>query len=172
MKNLWQSSILAFISFGLIMGTMIGIQSRSAAIGLGAGLFAGAAFTGMILLFIFAVRRFRVFGVKEVEGWAPGEVVVLSGDANIMRHGLASGGRLFLTRLRLRFCANRASLEVEDLSFPLARVVSLERCRTFGIVPNGLKLVLDDGRKIQFVVHSPKDWVDAFTKGASLSVKV
>ena len=172
MKNVWQSSILAFISFGLIMGILIGVQSRSAVIGLAAGLFSGAAFSALILIFVFAVRRFRVFGVKEVEGWAPGEVVLLSGDANIMRHGLAAGGRLFLTRLRLRFCANRASVEVEDLSFPLARVVSLERCRTFGIVPNGLKLVLDDGRKIQFVVYSPKDWVEAFTSQSSLSVKV
>jgi hypothetical protein len=171
MKKLWHSAALAFTLFGLFMGTLFGIQSRSVGIGVATGLFGGAAFTGMILIFIFAVRRFRVFGVKEVEGWAPGEVVVLSGEANIMRHGLASGGKLFLTGLRLRFCANRASLEVDDLSFPLARVVSLERCRTFGIVPNGLKLVLEDGRKIRFVVYSSQDWVDAFAKQSSRSVK-
>lgn len=171
MKNLWHSAALAFILFGLFMGILFGIQSRSVGIGVVTGLFCGAGFTGMTLIFIFAVRRFRVFGVKEVEGWAPGEVVVFSGEANIMRHGLASGGRLFLTGLRLRFCANRASLEVEDLSFPLARVVSLERRRTFGVVPNGLELVLEDGRKVRFVVYSPQDWVDAFARQSSKGVK-
>jgi hypothetical protein len=91
MKNLWLPSIFSFLLFGLVMGVMTAFQSGSVETGLVIGLLSGAAFTAIILIFKFAVKRFRVFGMKEVEGWAPGEVILLSGDANIMRHGLAEG---------------------------------------------------------------------------------
>jgi hypothetical protein len=127
MKNLWLPSIFSFLMFGLVMSVGAVFQTGSVQAGLVMGLLGGAAFTAGILIFKFAEGRFRVFGMKEVDGWAAGEMILRSGDANMMRHGLAEGGRLFLTGIRLRFCAHRAGLEVGDLSFPLAGVVSVER---------------------------------------------
>ena len=167
MKNQRSTYIFAFLLFGLAMGVIDFFQTRSVRVGLVMGLFSGAVFTGFILIFVYAVRRFRAFGMKEVDGWAPGEAILRSGDANMMRHGFAEGGRLFLTSMRIRFCAHRAGLEVGDLSFPIGGIVSVERCRTLGIVPNGLRVALADGRKVQFVVQSPHEWIDAITSAST-----
>lgn len=168
MKNLLLQYIGSFLVFGLGMGALFTFQTGSAATGFAMGLLGGVLFTTFIAIFRFVAKRFRVLGMKEVEGWAPGEVVLRMGDANMMRHGLAEGGRLFLTAMRLRFYAHRAGLEVGDLSFPLTSVSSVERCRTLGVVPNGLRVILTDGRKAQFVVDSPSDWIQAITRTGAL----
>jgi hypothetical protein len=111
-----------------------------------------------MLLLTVVFKRFRAFGLKDIKGWAQDEVVIRSGPANMMRHGLGEGGMLFLTGQRLRFSSHRAGVEVGDHSFPLATVASIQLCRTLGLVPNGLLVQMSDGRSAQFVVEDRSAW--------------
>jgi hypothetical protein len=159
MQGRLQAAFFAFLFFGLVTGVIQGWTTGSVIIGLAVGAVSGAAFALCMLIFALVVRRFRTFGIREVGGWAPDEVILRSDDANIMRRGFAEGGKLFLTNKRLRFCSHRASVEAGEYSFPLRSITLIEPCRTLGIVPNGLRVALNDGRSITFVVYNRAQWV-------------
>ena len=158
MKGRFQSTLLAFLVFALVMGAYTTFVSKSIAIGIVLGLISGAVFALLMLLLTVVFKRFRMFGLKDIKGWAPDEVEVRSGLANMMRHGLGEGGMLFLTNKRLRFCSHRAGVEVADHSFPLATIASVASCRTLGLVPNGLLVQMSDGRSARFVVDDRTGW--------------
>lgn len=163
MKGRFQSTLLAFLAFGLVMGIYTAFVSRSLATGIVLGIISGAVFALLMLLLTVVFKRFRAFGLKDIKGWAPDEVEIRSGLANMMRHGLGEGGMLFLTNKRLRFCSHRAGVEVADHSFPLATIASVAPCRTLGLVPNGLLVQMSDGRSAQFVVDDRTAWHKAVT---------
>ena len=164
LKDYWLPSVASFLLSGLVMGALAAAQTGSVAIGFVTGLASGGFFTAAMLRFVVLVQRARVFGLTEIQGWAPDEVVLRSGPANIMRRGVAEGGKLFLTNKRLRFHGHRAALEVADVSFPVSQIASVERCRTLGFIPNGLRIAMADGRRVQFVVGKPGEWVAAINQ--------
>jgi len=171
MRGRMQSTFYAFLVFGAVSGVFSAISSGSLIVGIVTGVVAGALFALAILLFSVVVQKVRMFGLKNIRGWAEDEVTVRSGPANFMRHGLAEGGILFLTDKRLRFCTHRASAEVGDYSFPVAAVVATKAFRTLGIVPNGLEVDLNDGRSARFVVYDREAWMQAIEQQKSLAQK-
>jgi len=152
-------TILSFVVFGVVMGIYFALTTRSFLLGLIIGAIAGAVFAALLSIFRIVVQRFRMFGIKDVTGWADDEVIIRSGPANMFRHGLAEGGILFLTNTRIRFRNHRASAEVGDYSFPVVHISSVQPRRTLGIVPNGIEVNMSDGRSNRFVVEDRAEWL-------------
>ena len=164
MSGRLKSTIYAFLVFAAVMSAVFTITTGSLAVGIVTGIVAGALFAMAVLLFVVIVQKFRMFGVKNIQGWAAGEVTNRSGAANFMRHGLAEGGILFLTDKRLRFCTHRVSAEVGDYSFPVSAIAVVKPFRTLGIVPNGIDVDLNDGRSARFVVDDRQAWMAAIER--------
>jgi hypothetical protein len=169
MSGRLKSAFYAFLVFAVVMSAVFTITTGNLAVGIVTGIVAGALFALALLLFVVIVQKFRMFGVKNIQGWAADEVTIRSGAANFMRHGLAEGGILFLTDKRLRFCTHRVSAEVGDYSFPVTAIAGVKPFRTLGIVPNGIEVDLNDGRWARFVVEDRKGWMEAIERQRSLA---
>jgi len=76
-----------------------------------------------------------------------------------MMTGLAEGGMLYLTNMRLRFVAHRAGAFVADRTYGLEAMRIVEPARLSGVFPNLLRVGFVDGRAASFVVHRRDDWV-------------
>ena len=155
---------LIFLFFGLGMGLLVWWQSRSLLIGGMVGIVSGTLFSLAIFVFTILVKKFRAFGIKKVEGWTADETIIHSGDANMIRNGIAEGGQLFLSNKRLRFVGHRFGSQILDSSYAVSNIAMATASRTLGIVPNGVTVSLYDGRVLKLVVFNRKKWVEELTK--------
>jgi hypothetical protein len=155
---------LVLLTVGTVIGAVQWWSTGSLTTGLLEGLSAGAVFTVGLFIGSIALQRFSVFGIKTVDGWDAGEVVIRSGAANMMKRGYALGGKLYLTNKRLRFCPHRINIETSDYSFPVSHVNSIEPSRAMGVVPNAITISLHDGRAIKFVVYDRMKWVSTISE--------
>ena len=89
------------------------------------------------------------------------EGLVLDGPANRRTGAAAVGGWLWLTRGRLVFEPYGLNLTTDVWSVPRQRVLEAEPVRTYGLVPNGLRVVLEGGEAATFVVERRADWLAA-----------
>lgn len=93
-------------------------------------------------------------------GTAPaGELVIKEGAANHWRGAESVGGRLWLTNMRLHFKSHGLNVQTHEVSYPIWEIVSVEKQSTLGVVPNGISVVLQDGRQERFVVEDRDDWI-------------
>ncbi|MBN1936185.1 MAG: hypothetical protein JW934_16070 [Anaerolineae bacterium] len=93
-------------------------------------------------------------------GAAPaGEQTLKEGPANHWRGAESVGGRLWLTNMRLHFKSHGLNVQTHEVSFPIWEIVSVEKQSTLGVVPNGMTVVLQDGRQERFVVDDRDDWI-------------
>lgn len=158
--------LLIALASGLPMGLLGWWLSGSFLVGTVLGAMSGTGLSIFLFLFTIVVKKFRVFGLKAIEGWAPDEVVIRSGDAKIFRNGLAEGGQLFLTNRRLRFVGHRLGAQILDSSYAACEIAAAEPTRTLGLVPNGLRVSLQDGRVLNFVVYDRKGWANELNQFA------
>jgi hypothetical protein len=89
--------------------------------------------------------------------------IILSGLANHFINGEAAGGKLYLTKEKLIFKSHRLNLQNHELTIELKSVKKVERCRTLGLVPNGLKIFTEDETE-RFVVGLKADWKSKIEK--------
>lgn len=124
----------------------------------GCGLLGTVAFTaGIVWLF---VKLFREVGSSPGSGTFPeDEEIVFEGPANHFKGIESVGGRLFLTEGRLRFVSHGFNLQRHDESYPLEEIVEVGPRRTMGMVDNGLRVALQDGREEAFVVGERERWL-------------
>ena len=123
-----------------------------------AGVVTGASFGLVMALFAEAQRR-RL----QVTGDLDGEAVLHQGPANHWRRGESRGGWLVLTKARLMFRAHGKNVQNAPLVLPLPSVRAAEATRSFGIVPNGLRVHLASGEHESFVVSGRSEWVVEIT---------
>ncbi|MFT3770788.1 MAG: hypothetical protein QM820_35645 [Minicystis sp.] len=154
--NWLRTGLAAGAAFGLFFGIMQGITHANPAGGVAAGLLGGALF-GLVIA-LFARSKSRALAAPAVD--EDGETVLFQGPANHVKGMEAVGGKLYLTRARLRFKSHGLNVQVHDESYPIAAVRSVEPTRSLGIIPNGLAVVLDDGRREKFVVSGRGEWVE------------
>lgn len=88
-----------------------------------------------------------------------GEQTIKEGPANHWRGAESVGGHLWLTTSRLYFKSHGLNVQTHEVSFPIWQINSAETSSTLGVVPNGLTIVLQDGRQERFVVNDRDDWV-------------
>jgi hypothetical protein len=150
------------LAFGVCMGIFIGIYTGHGAYGFHAGFFSAFAFGLAIHHFTKTAESTTLL---EMDGRAAG----FPADEPVLHHSLANhfkgfeavGGKLHLTRQRLRFRSHALNVQTHDESYPLESIARVEPARTLGIIPNAILVHLHDGRRERFVVMGRTRWVDA-----------
>lgn len=151
-----RTGLAAGIAFGLLFGLVQGITHENPAGGLAAGMLGGTVFG--IVIALFARSKGRALAAPAVD--EDGEPVILQGPANHFKGIESVGGKLYLTRARLRFRSHGLNVQTHEASYPLDTIRSVEPARTLGIIPNGLAVTLEDGRRERFVVNRRGEWVE------------
>lgn len=152
------AALVYAIPMTIALGVMSGRWDMALLLGLGSGL-------------LFGVVMARFAGRMEGDGanqrlvtyrdFGPGETIVLEGAANHFKGLEGVGGKLFLTERRLRFISHSLNVQTHDESWPLDRITEAEATRTLKLIPNGLRVTLDDGSTERFVVWGHREWADA-----------
>ncbi|HVY48570.1 MAG TPA: hypothetical protein VHB21_21925 [Minicystis sp.] len=145
----------AGLAFGVLFGLFQALMHHDAAGGAAAGVLGGSLF-GVVTALI-ARAKSRELAAPAVDD--QGEAVLFQGPANHFKGMEGVGGRLYLTRERLRFKSHRLNVQVHEASYPLDAILSVEPTRTLGLIPNGLAVELTDGRRERFVVNGRGEWV-------------
>ncbi|MCX6036777.1 MAG: hypothetical protein NTW99_02575 [Chloroflexi bacterium] len=89
-----------------------------------------------------------------------GETIIKEGSANHFKGLESVGGKLYLTNLRLVFKSHAINIQGHEESYRLDDIISVLPRNTLGIVPNGMTLILKDGREEKFVVNERQDWMN------------
>jgi hypothetical protein len=155
---------LIALFFGAAMSFQIYAVSRDILTTLVVAAVVGGVFALAMLSFVVLVKSLRAFGLKDRGGWLDGEIIVHSGMANLTINGLAEGGMLYLTNMRLRFAAHRAGAFAADHSYGLRTIEGVELRRSLGLIPNQVALRLWGGRTAAFVVHAREGWATAIRR--------
>lgn len=162
MSSLVMARQMAFAgtAFGLVMGLYCFFLGAPLATLFPLTLLSGAAFGGA--MYVFVKRQATKLPAMVAGAFASEEPVLRSGGANHFRGKVAVGGFLFLTGRRVRFISHSYNLKWNhDESFDLTEIVSIEEYNALGLVPNGLVLVMLDGRRERFVVSNRTEWIEA-----------
>ena len=148
-----KNSILAGLVFGVVLGTfltyMFGIEQ-----GIITGSISGIIFGVAIYFFIKsdAVKKQTQLSDIGISG------VIFSGGANHFKNAEAVGGKLYLLKDGLQFKSHNFNVQNHQLKISFPSITRITFFNSLGIVPNGLKVHLKDGRTEKFVVNKRKTW--------------
>ena len=160
----WKSAVYAGVMFGLIFTPIAGFVSGmfpphsggDAVALLVQGLIAGILFGVLIGLFM----RSKTVGRQTTIELPGGETVEFEGNANHFLNGEGRGGRLYLTNRNLIFQPHRFNLQSARVVIPRADIAGAAKCRTWGILPNGLLVTHRDSSTDRFVIAGDhQEWV-------------
>jgi hypothetical protein len=157
-----KSTLMTGVPFGLALGAFFAVVS-DAITGLRAGLASGLLFGLIVSAFVEAQRRKMESG----SGLFENEAVIFQGPANHFMKGEGRGGWLTLTPTRLAFRSHGKNIQNDPVDIRLNEIASVAACRTAGIIPNGLKVVRNDGASDRFVITTRKNWVRAISETLS-----
>jgi hypothetical protein len=144
--------------FGLAMG-LLGSAYYGWRLVLWPAIFAGVAFGLAIAAFarLAASRRMRT-----PPAFA-GEVLLREGPANRFAGIEGVGGWLYLTDRQLFFRPHAINLHRDDWRVAVADISSAAATRTFGVIPNGLRVTTATGAA-RFVVSGHAAWAEAIAQ--------
>lgn len=152
--------IYAGPAFGVGMGLFLYMVTGSGYYGFHGGFLSGFAFGWAIKRFLKVSMTTTLLELDGREaGFDADEAVVHYGPANHFKGIESVGGKLFLTNKRLRFRSHKFNVQSHDESYPIETIATAEPTRTLGIVPNGVLVLLRDGRRERFVVGGRAEWV-------------
>ena len=150
------------LAFGVAMGVFLRLWTGSGYYGFHGGFFCAFAFAAGLRTFLgVELPSLPPARSQRDDTFASDESIVHAGPANHFMGMEAVGGKLFLTNHRLRFRAHALNVQRHDTSYPLGDIVSVTPTRTLGLVPNGIRIELADGRREKFVVSARSEWLDA-----------
>jgi len=158
-----RSSLFAGVAFGLLFGgVMVGVYGWDPGgyIGLLSGVFFGLG--TYIFLRSGTVR-------KQTEIDLGGESVLYSGGANHFLRGEGVGGRLYLLETRLVFKSHHFNVQNHIWDIPLIQIQGVRGYSPLGLIPNGLEIIINEGNRERFVVHSRRKWIEAINKALNAS---
>ena len=84
------------------------------------------------------------------------ETIEFSKAANHFMGLEGVGGKLFITNKRVVFKSHTLNFQVQELTINYSDIVRVEFYNNLGIVPNGLRIILDSGKTEKFVVWKRK----------------
>jgi hypothetical protein len=147
------SALRAGVPFGVTMSIFFATRSGWS-MGLPAGLLSGLAFGVVMAAFVkWQGGRLAIKGDQ-----LDGERILFQGAANHWRGAESRGGWLVLTERALVFRAHGFNAQTAPLRVELSEVQTVAPCASLGIIPNGLRLELRDGKREQFVVNGRSEW--------------
>jgi hypothetical protein len=157
-KNSFFNKVISVgLPFGLITGAFL-IYFRGLIPGIIGGVVGGISF-GVILAFFMEQqeKKLRVKGEKY-----EGELLVHQGPANHFAGIEARGGWLILTESTLHFKSHNKNFNNKPLLVKNDNIRGVKSSNTLGIIPNGILVILKDGKKERLVVQKRKEWLQAF----------
>lgn len=155
MYSFFNSFFKAGLPFGLIMGIFFSI-TYGWKIGLNSGLLSGFIFGFLIALFL----KYQSGKFTKNRPLLPGEQLLKEGAANHFLDGEVVGGWIYLTNQRFYFKSHKSNIQNHELPIPLEAISSVEKANTFGIIPNNLRLTLQNGTTEKFVVNGAGEWAE------------
>jgi hypothetical protein len=169
-KKSFRAVIVSALVFAIPMTLYLGATSGRwpLAIALGGG--AGALFAAIMGLFVSRAARGDPALFGHVEGIPAEETLLREGPANHFRGVEGVGGKLYLTKKRLRFVAHKLNIQVHDTSWPLDEIERVEPVRTLFVIPNGLRLE-HHGKRERFVVYENRAWAEAIESARAALTK-
>lgn len=87
---------------------------------------------------------------------SPEEHIQYKLSANLRKGIEFVGGVLMITNERFRFEPHSVNIQKGDVEFPIREIRSFEKVNVLGVVPNGLKAEMQDGKSYTFNV-APAD---------------
>jgi hypothetical protein len=142
---------------GLLFGTFLGLLSWNWVIFLVAGVLFGATMG----IFAYFVARKAGWIKKQL---FKNEKVIKRGLANHFVNAEGVGGILFLTDKQLLHKPHAINFQRAIAAYQLKNILSAETSLTKNIIPNGLKVIVEDGHTEKFVVNGRKKWAKAINK--------
>ena len=136
-------AVLSLAVFSLAFGLQIGIP---------AGLIFSMLPAATLAYLLTADRRVH----PPLPEFQPDEIIMKEGPANFKQGGSLVRGRLFLTNQRIVFHPGKES--DRGFSTTLNHLQQAKPTLTAGSIPNGLRIVLDKGRPLRFIVEERTDW--------------
>lgn len=91
-------------------------------------------------------------------------VYIREGFANMFKGKEAVGGKLYLDEKMLHHKPHAINIQKEETAVLLKEVASVERVRNkllgMPLLNNGLKVTLQNGREVRYVVNKAGQWVE------------
>jgi hypothetical protein len=80
--------------------------------------------------------------------------------ANLFRGIEAVGGWLSITTERVLFRSHKVNFQKQPLQIKLKDIAKIEKRHTLGLIPNGLRILLKNGKEFKFVVWNREQLID------------
>lgn len=158
MPGIVRNAALAGAGFGVAAAVVALVIFDDYATAAVIGVVSGGAFG----LFLGAFTRNQAAKFSAQDPTSSGEQLLKHGPANHFRRGEAVGGYLYLTDSRLFFKSHRYNIQDHEQSIPLASIHDVSTCMTGLVIPNGLRIVTENGTE-RFVVQNRNGWVKAIS---------
>ncbi|MBX3188864.1 MAG: hypothetical protein KF819_17730 [Labilithrix sp.] len=138
--------IAAAVPAGIVMRMQLGIPASLVV--------SSAAVVGAVVVAAetIVVRRKRL--ARGPIDLAPEETVAWSGAATRWLRTGGVKGTLVVTSARVLFRPLEPTLLDPDAAWPLGEILGVEPSRSFGVVPNAIRVILDGDRQARFSVGS------------------
>ena len=153
-RRILKSALSAGLPFGLFFGAFLSLKHGDVAGGMLGGFLAGTLFGSIVGVFTEVQRKKLMVQGDRYEG----ELILHQGPANHWRGAESRGGWLILTSGRLAFRSHGKNIQNAPLDLPLSQLRGAEAYRSFGIVPNGLRVLGTSEER--FVVTDRSLWVE------------
>jgi len=158
LSTFWQNGLPFALSMGFIYSIFHGWER-----GLAYGAFGGFVYGLFMASFVYLKSR----KYMQDRPLSAGEKLIEEGPANYHR----KAGWFYLTDSRLFYVSDKLSIADPELSFPLSEIVSAERGFSSRIIPNKLILNLSDGTREEFVIQTPKSWLNHIKRASNLLIE-
>jgi len=84
-----------------------------------------------------------------------------TGGANHIYCGESVGGKLYLFPDKLTFKSHQFNIKNHELHIGLKQIEGIKPYNNIGIIPNGLLIITNDGKKEKFIVNGRKKWIQS-----------
>jgi len=124
--------------------------------GIAAGCLFGALLAGFV---VYQSKKFT-----KNRPLMPDEHLIKEGVANHFVRSEAVGGWIYLTDRRFFFRSHGANVQNHEFIVPVSEIADVEKGNTFLIIPNQLRVRLENGNIERFVVKNAGSWVAEIQK--------
>jgi hypothetical protein len=152
-----------YISLGLIMSIFFIVSGLLSIEEITFNTISRTILTGLATGFLMSfITEFLVKGIinnryvvdADFIKYLPEEKLLMQSNANHFKGIEAVGGMLFITNLRVIYKSHKVNFQNHLFEVNIADIVSYEKCKTFGVIENGILLSLTNGTKERFVVDN------------------
>jgi hypothetical protein len=99
------------------------------------------------------------------------EKVVFKVGANLFRGMELVGGWMHISRGNIRFLPHKMNLQNKPLEIRMHQIKELQKRNTLLVVPNGMKVILKNGKSYRFVVWN-REKIMAFISESMMDTEI